>query len=631
MNMGHLYGYYIIFIVLIPFLGVEGLTYSVSTYGAYPNDNIDDTSATANAIYAATASGSNNVVLFQSGTYDFSSTIYIYNATGLTVMGQGIQTLLLVHSPIVLFQMYYCQQLTISSFSIDFNPLPFTAGYVVNVAASYLDVQVVSPQQTDVGRQVGAILRYDTTLMRPAIGPRAYEIYQTPPSNVNTSLVSNGTLRIPLTSSTQFAVGDAIVARYSFTNHALVGQDLTDFSIQSITIYTSWYMGIFTLRTTRLNINDYHVKPANGRWLSTSADCMHFGDSRGFINIFDSSCASQGDDGLNVQAFYFTVTQVLNSSALIIQENNWPEVLNVGVGTNLGFSTNSKPFTVHATATVASLSVYNANSQIITFTSSISTGVGEMVCVVGTPSLTIRNLTVANNRARGVLLETQNIQITQSFFNATSGPAMLFQPSLYWYEGPAAQNVLLSQNVYINCNQGIVQNEGVIAFLPYPVQVVPVIYNVQITSSTFMNGAFSGSMIQCTNAGNVLVSYNYLTMTNLTAPITLCNSQNITAYNNTISNNCSSISQFYSYDTTNPCITSLSSGINLPASAFNSSFSPTVVATAYDVQVIGSVSQAVANTYIAGHTSVAAIHSFMWYKAIPFILLLCWTMLHCLH
>jgi hypothetical protein len=147
-------------------------------------------------------------------------------------------------------------------------------------------MQVVSPHKADVGRQIEAILRYDSSLMRPAIGPNAYETYFTPSPNLTTSIVGNGTLRVPLGYSSSYLVGDAIIVRYAFVNHAFYVQDVPDFTLQSITIYTAWYMGIFTLRTPRLNIIDYHVKPYNGRWMSTSADCMHFADYRQYINIY---------------------------------------------------------------------------------------------------------------------------------------------------------------------------------------------------------------------------------------------------------------------------------------------------------------------------------------------------------
>lgn len=124
MNMGFIHGCYIIFIVSIQVSYLEGRVYNVSTYGAYPNDNNDDSSAVQSAINAAIWNGANNYVQFQAGTYDFTSTINIYAANGLTILGQCTQqTLLLVHSPISLFQITSSQQVVLSLFAIDFIPL----------------------------------------------------------------------------------------------------------------------------------------------------------------------------------------------------------------------------------------------------------------------------------------------------------------------------------------------------------------------------------------------------------------------------------------------------------------------------------------------------------------------------
>ncbi|CAF3635668.1 unnamed protein product [Rotaria sp. Silwood1] len=144
---------------------ILGAIFSVSTYSAFPNDNIDDTSAIQAAINKAIEAGPNNVVVFQSGTYNFKSTIGIYSAIKLTIIGQGVQqTLLLGNKLAAMFQPLNCQELTITVLAIDFDPLPFTAGYVVSVSTSYLDVQVVSPHRADVGRQVHAILRYNSAM-----------------------------------------------------------------------------------------------------------------------------------------------------------------------------------------------------------------------------------------------------------------------------------------------------------------------------------------------------------------------------------------------------------------------------------------------------------------------------------
>ncbi len=57
----------------------------------------------------------------------------------------------------------------------------------------------------------------------------------------------------------------------------------------------------------------------------------------------------------------------------------------------------------------------------------------------------------------------------------------------------------------------------------------------------------------------------------------MCNSRNISAENNCVVTNQTKIDQYYTFDESNPCSMNLSSLINLPASAFNSSFPPPAI------------------------------------------------------
>ena len=564
---------------------MEGRTFHVSDYGAYPDDNLDDSNGIQLAINEAINSGLVSDIVFGNGIYAISSTIVILNATDLTIIGEGIdKTFLIGFNEVPIFFAQYCQGLKITSFSIDYNPLPFTAGYLVAVNDTYLDLQVVPPHQTDIGRQVVTILRYDPVEMRPAFGPNTYEMYQNAPVDANTSVVSPGVLRIPLRSRTNFKKGDPIVARYTLLAHAINAQDITDTTIQSITIYTSWCMGFVTLRAKRLNVIDYHIRPNNGRWMSSSADCMHFADAREYVSISDSSCQAMGDDGLNVHAVFFTVAQLIDSNTVIIETTNWGEPLNVGVGTNLEFSGNQQPFTVHGSGTVASLTFNSTLSMKVIFTGPVNASVGDWVCVSSTPVLTIRNFTVSHNRARGVLLETRNIDIRQSLFNRTSGPAVLIQPSMYWREGPEARNVSLIENVYIDNNEGIAQEKGIITILPDPLQLVPVINDIRIESSTFFFGMNSQGLLQSDNANNLFISGNYIATNSSTPFISICNSRNITAKNNCVANNQTKIDEYYTFDQSNPCLMNLSSLIDLPPSAFNSSFPPPVIRKELSIQ-----------------------------------------------
>jgi hypothetical protein len=560
-------------------LYITGFIFDVSNYGAYPNDNLDDTNGIQLAINKAIHSGLNNNVVFGFGTYNLSSEITIFYANNLTITGQGIdKTLLIGNSPSSIFFVEFCQGLIITSLSIDYDPLPFTAGYVIHVNETYLDLEVKPPHQTNINQQVQAILRYDPISMRPAFGLNTYEIYQTPFPNATTSLISPGIVRIPLNLPSKFIVGDPIVVRYAFQNHVIVEKDSQDLTIQSINIYTSWCMGFGAGRTKRLNIIDFNVIPRNERWMSTIADCMHFMDTREYIYIENSKCSSMGDDGLNVHATYFSVKQIINSTTLIVQTLLFPTILNVGIGTDLEFGSSQQPFTPHARGTVISTKIYDSNSQIFTFNSSVNVTVNDTVVISDTPQLTIRNLTVENNRARGILLETRNVTVTQSIFNRTSGPAILFQPSLSWHEGPYAINVTLSENLYINNNEGISKNKGVISILPDPIQLIPIITNVQITSSTFLIGKYNQGVLQSYNGDNISFYGNYIATNHSLPFIAICNTRNITANNNTLINNLAKIDQYYTLDQNTRCLTNLSSLIDLPPSAFNSSFPPPVAA-----------------------------------------------------
>jgi hypothetical protein len=206
----------------------------------------------------------------------------------------------------------------------------------------------------------------------------------------------------------------------------------------------------------------------------------------------------------------------------------------------------------------------------------VNVNVGDWVCVSDTPVLTIRNFTVSHNRARGVLLETRNINIQHSIFNRTSGPAVLIQPSMYWHEGPEAKNVTLTENLYIENNEGIAHGKGVITILPDPIQLPTVINDIQIESSSFYLGMYSRGILQSDNANNVFMNGNYIAINNQTSIISICNSRNISADNNCVMNSGTKIDQYYTYDETNPCSMNMSSLIDLPASAFSSSFPPPV-------------------------------------------------------
>ena len=556
---------------------IEGKIFHVLNFGADSTDKIDDAQEIQQAVNIAIHYGSNNTIILGFGTYYLLSTIEIFNATNLIIQGQGMdQTLLIGTASISIFFAMHCQGLTISSLSIDYSPHPFTAGYIYHVNDSYLDVKIQSPHEPDIDRHVHSMFRYDPIEMRLAFGPNAYQIYQKVPKNGNTSLIAPGILRVPLQYRTKFVVGDPIVATYYGQNHAIQLRYVTDGTLQSITVYASWYLGLLTLRAKRLNIIDYHTKPHDGYWLSTNADCMHLTESSEYVSILNTKCQSTGDDGLAVHAVYLLVTDIINSTTLMMQIFNWTDPIDLEDGTTLQFSIHTQPFIAYTKGIIASSISNSTNLRLFTFTNSINVSIGDWACLADLSMLIVRNYTVENNRGRGALLQTHNIDIRHSIFNRTSGPAILFQPSLFWHDGPPAHNITLTENLFLNCNEGISQEKGMITFLPDPVQFVPIFNDIQIKSSTFYFRNYSQGLLQSNNVHNLFLSGNYISTNNSIPIISICNSRNISASNNTVVNNATKIDRYYTFDETIPCQTNLSSLIDLPPSAFNSSFPPPV-------------------------------------------------------
>jgi len=111
--------WFILSILCLQYILIQGKTFFVSDYGAYPKDEIDDANSIQFAIDLAINYGMNSSVIFGYGTCYLSSTLMILNSTNLTITGQGInQTLLVGTAPISIFSAKYSNGSKITSLSM---------------------------------------------------------------------------------------------------------------------------------------------------------------------------------------------------------------------------------------------------------------------------------------------------------------------------------------------------------------------------------------------------------------------------------------------------------------------------------------------------------------------------------
>ena len=72
-----------------------------------------------------------------------------------------------------------------------------------------------------------------------------------------------------------------------------------------------------------------------------------------------------------------------------------------------------------------------------------------------------------------------------------------------------------------------------IAFAPNPRQLNQIFYDVFIESSTFLFWPYSEVLLQSNNTTNVYIRGYYIATNNSGSLVSICNSLNICAYNNT--------------------------------------------------------------------------------------------------
>ena len=148
----------------------------VTDFAALPDDGKNDTPAILAAIEACRDKQSTKLV-FARGRYDINGgpmgqrgrlqpSLNIKNINNLTIEGNGAE--LIGHDYSTMFHFTECHNITINNLTVDWDPLPFTQGKVVEAEDDHIDIEVVAPFTAQAGRRTEALLGYDIERRRMA-------------------------------------------------------------------------------------------------------------------------------------------------------------------------------------------------------------------------------------------------------------------------------------------------------------------------------------------------------------------------------------------------------------------------------------------------------------------------------
>jgi hypothetical protein len=119
-----------------------------------------------------------------------------------------------------------------------------------------------------------------------------------------------------------------------------------------------------------------------------------------------------------------SIAEVINATTLLIKTRGTIDPY-IEIGEHIELTSFEQPFTVYAAGIVITSVSSGPDKRLITVNNPINDSVGDWICNADTPLLAVRNFTIENNCARGVVLKTRNIVMRNSVFNRTSAPAVI--------------------------------------------------------------------------------------------------------------------------------------------------------------------------------------------------------------
>lgn len=276
----------------------------------------------------------------------------------------------------------------------------------------------------------------------------------------------------------------AVLRLWARPNPGIFLMNTTDVNIADVNIYYAEGMGVLAQACHNVSLTGSHVAMAEGseRYFSTQADATHFSGCSGKVTVAQCYFENMMDDALNVHGVYLKVTGRKNDRTLTaryMHEQAWGFEWGK-VGEEVQFVDGQTVEVLGAPNTIARIRPLDKPTNLgvrefeITFKHKLDKQISPDK-VIGienltrTPEVDFVANTVANNRARGILINTpKEVLVAKNSFNHVSGTAILFSTDCgQWWESGRTAKVTVRDNTFINALTSLYQfTDAVIAINP---------------------------------------------------------------------------------------------------------------------------------------------------------------------
>ena len=454
-----------------------------------------DQSADLRALINAELAAGKKRIVIPSGRYRVSSDkgyhLQFKNLSDVEIIADQVEMVCTSTVQALLFD--HCSNVTLRGLVVDYDPLPFTQGKIIAIAAdkSSMDFEVAEgyPESKLEERiqiydpATGELRRGDASWKQEiqSLGERRYR-------------VEKDHYRFdPLHDTEQ--VGDILVTNNHFgvhrSPHAVELKDSKGVHLEDITLYASPCFGFLEYdcdgnRYTRCKVDrrdsaDDPVKRALPRMRSLNADAYHSKDAIRGPAIIGCKAYYQGDDCVNINGKYHYVSGS-RGRLLRIAVFGKPTIL---AGDPVEFLPNSGPRPPDAVALKvepdpmpitedekALISKLSLDSRIrtallsgenrfytLTLDRDITLPDGSVVCCplrIGN-GFVVKDCDFGQNRSRGILIKANKGEVASNRIVKSRMAAVLISPEFYWMEAGSASDVVVKDNFIEGCLQTPIQ------------------------------------------------------------------------------------------------------------------------------------------------------------------------------
>lgn len=435
--------------------------------------------------------GETNIVI-PPGRYRVSANgnnhhLHFNNLNNITIIADSVE--MICTETVQAIQINNCTNFRLQGIAVDYDPLPFTQGHIVEMSA---DKRILTADFID---------GYSTTIRGDKL-----EIFDSITGELSTTTYYGVTYQVDtekrqiiLTKPSNYQLstsheetGDIVVLGSQNTRHiphAIVPIGCTGLVLEDITLYSGTTFGFFE---TNCNSSQYINCKIDRRSLSTeiaergvsrmrsiNADGFHSKHATLGPKYIGCLARYNGDDGIAINGDYHVITATSGDKLIVVPKGG--NSLNLSVGdiaelvsysgeriedatiTDItegpSLSSEEKQFLQSQTFNGGAANTYTAsNVYIVTLDRSVDLPMGSVIASANRigNGFEVRDCTMGPNRSRGIIIKASDGMITGNKLVGNRGHAIKLAPEYVWLEAGSGSNITVSDNVISECHSAAI-------------------------------------------------------------------------------------------------------------------------------------------------------------------------------